>query len=167
MHPHVLLLGRSCVRRSVSQHAFFVTRCCSHRAMTTCAGAPGLLEEQTDACVVLVTTPSAEVSHALARSLVTSQLAACVNILPAVTSVYSWQGALQEDSEQLLVVKTRRQLLSNLNAAVLRLHPYDTPEVIALPVTAGSRAYLRWLCESTSKPDLDVALAAGGTPPLK
>ena len=81
-----------------------------------------------------------------------AQLAACVNIVPGITSVYRWQGAVHRDAELLLVVKTRAELLEALTARVRQLHPYDKPEVLALPAAGGSSSYLRWVLESTAGP---------------
>ncbi len=96
--------------------------------------------------VVLITAPSAEVGHQIASALVESRLAACVNILSPVRSIYRWQGQVMDEQEVLLLVKTRASLVeSQLIPAVRRLHPYETPEVIALTVTAGLPEYLAWL----------------------
>ena len=73
------------------------------------------------------------------------RLAACVNLLPGVRSIYRWEGEVQDDGEVLLIVKTREDALPALTARVVALHPYDVPEVIALPVAGGSDAYLAWL----------------------
>lgn len=98
-----------------------------------------------DVCVVYCTAPDEEVAARVARALVEERLAACVNVLPAVVSFYRWEGELHEDGELLLVVKTRRALLEPLAARVRELHPYEVPELIALPVEAGSAAYLAWV----------------------
>ena len=103
----------------------------------------------TGALVVLVTAPSAEVAAGLARTLVQERLAACGNVLPEVRSIYRWDGQLREDAEALLVLKTTRDRLEALRDRVLALHPYQVPEVLALPVEAGSAAYLSWLASET------------------
>ncbi len=103
----------------------------------------------TGALVVLVTAPSAEVAAGLARTLVQERLAACGNVLPEVRSIYRWDGQLREDAEALLVLKTTRDRLDALRDRVLALHPYQVPEVLALPVEAGSAAYLSWLAGET------------------
>jgi periplasmic divalent cation tolerance protein len=95
--------------------------------------------------VVLVTVPDAEVGAELARRLVEEGLAACVNLVPGVRSIYRWQGAVQEDAEILLIAKTRAALVDALTARVCALHPYKLPEVIALAVAAGSEPYLDWV----------------------
>jgi periplasmic divalent cation tolerance protein len=104
----------------------------------------------TDALVVLVTAPSAQQAAELARALVEERLAACGNVLPGVRSVYRWEGSVREDAEALLVLKTTRARLEALRERVLALHPYQVPEVLALPVEAGSAAYLAWISAETS-----------------
>lgn len=99
--------------------------------------------------VVYVTVPSREAGLSLSQQLVSSQLAACVNMVPGVTSVYQWEGKVTTDEELLLVIKTRRALLQELTVAVKANHPYATPEVLALPVLGGSPDYLAWLLAST------------------
>jgi periplasmic divalent cation tolerance protein len=101
--------------------------------------------------VVLVTCPPDRAPE-LARSLVEARLAACVNILPAVRSLYAWKGEVCDDAEALLVVKTRASLFEALRAAILAGHPYEVPEIIALPVVAGHQPYLDWLEGSTRNP---------------
>jgi periplasmic divalent cation tolerance protein len=102
----------------------------------------------TDAVVVLVTAPSADVAATLARTLVEERLAACGNVLPGVRSIYRWQGKVHDDAEVLLVLKTQRSRFPELRDRILSLHPYEVPEVIALPVEAGSGAYLDWIAQS-------------------
>jgi periplasmic divalent cation tolerance protein len=103
----------------------------------------------TDALVVLVTAPSVEIAASIARTVVEERLAACGNVLPGVRSIYRWEGKLQDEPEVLLVLKTRRSRFAALRDRILALHPYETPEVIALPVEAGSDAYLDWIAGST------------------
>ncbi|EXB91536.1 Protein CutA [Morus notabilis] len=99
--------------------------------------------------VVYVTVPNKEEGKKLAESLVREKLAACVNRVPGIESVYQWQGEVQTDAEELLIIKTRESLLEALKEHVKANHPYDVPEVIALPITGGSTAYLEWLKNST------------------
>ena len=94
---------------------------------------------------LLVTAPDEETGRRIARVLVEERLAACVNVLPGVHSIYRWKGAVEEADEVMLVAKTRAERASALAARVRALHPYELPEVVALPVTDGSRAYLRWV----------------------
>jgi periplasmic divalent cation tolerance protein len=102
----------------------------------------------TDKCVVLVTCGSAAEARRIARAVVEARLAACVNILPgAVNSIYRWKGKVESAREQLLLIKTSRKRLAKLQAAVERLHSYELPEFIALPIVAGSRAYLEWMAQ--------------------
>jgi periplasmic divalent cation tolerance protein len=102
----------------------------------------------TDKLVVLVTCSNSAEARRIAKSIVESQLAACVNILPgAVTSVYRWKGWVETSKEKLLLIKTSRKKLTELRAAVEKLHSYDVPEFIALPIAAGSPKYLTWLAE--------------------
>mmetsp|Transcript_13438 Transcript_13438/g.18388 ORF Transcript_13438/g.18388 Transcript_13438/m.18388 type:complete len:112 (-) Transcript_13438:178-513(-) len=101
---------------------------------------------------VYVTVPDKETGKKIASALLESRLAACVNIIPGVESMYWWDGAVQTDSELLLMIKTRQALVSDLAAKVQEVHPYDTPEVIAVPITSGSAEYIRWLVESTVAP---------------
>jgi periplasmic divalent cation tolerance protein len=98
---------------------------------------------------VFVTSPDRDTSETIASALVEAQIVACVNILPGVTSVYRWEGKVQRDPEELLVMKTRLQLFPRVAQRVKELHPYEVPEVIALPIVEGATSYLDWLAEST------------------
>ena len=100
--------------------------------------------------VVLVTAPSAEAGTAIGRTLVDERLAACVNVVPGLTSIYRWQGQREEASECLLVIKTDETRYAELERRVLELHPYTIPEVLALPVERGAPAYVEWLRESVA-----------------
>jgi periplasmic divalent cation tolerance protein len=99
--------------------------------------------------VALVTAPQGDAAAALASKIVSSRLAACVNILPAVTSVYAWEGRVHSDAEALLVIKTRHELADALAAFVRAHHTYSVPEVIVTPIVAGSAPYLAWIGQST------------------
>ena len=101
------------------------------------------------ALVVLVTAPSADQAAALGRALVGERLAACATLVPAVRSIYWWEGKVQDEPEALLVLKTTRDRFEGLRERTLALHPYQVPEVIALPVEAGSAPYLEWLVRET------------------
>jgi periplasmic divalent cation tolerance protein len=94
--------------------------------------------------VVLVTTAGDE-AESLGRALVSERLAACVNVVPGVRSIYRWEGEVQADEEALLVIKTTEARLAALTARVQALHSYDLPEVLALPAVGGSAAYLGWV----------------------
>ncbi|KAK1432271.1 hypothetical protein QVD17_09166 [Tagetes erecta] len=99
--------------------------------------------------VVYVTVPNKEAGKKLAASIVKEKLAACVNRVPGIESVYLWEGEIQTDSEELLIIKTRESLLNALTEHVKANHEYEVPEVIALPITGGSVPYLEWLKNST------------------
>ncbi len=100
--------------------------------------------------VVLVTTPSVDAALELGRTLVDERLAACVNVLPGVTSVFRWEGKREEAAEALLIIKTGRERYPALERRVLELHSYSVPEVLALPVEAGAPAYVRWVHDSVA-----------------
>lgn len=100
---------------------------------------------EAEAVALLVTAPDAETGRRIARQLVEERLAACVNVLAGVTSVYRWEGAVEEGAEVLLVIKTRATRLAPVAARVKALHPYALPEVVALPIVGGDAAYLDWL----------------------
>lgn len=85
----------------------------------------------------------------LARALVEERLAACVNLIAPVQSVYRWEGKLEQSEEQLLIIKTHRRLFAGLEKRVRELHSYAVPEIVALPIIEGSQDYLRWLSEQT------------------
>jgi len=102
-----------------------------------------------DTLLILCTCPNADSAGRIARVLVEERLAACVNRVPGLTSVYRWQGEIHEDNEVLLLIKTRRELFELLRARIIELHPYDVPEVIALEITAGHAPYLEWLRTET------------------
>ncbi len=104
----------------------------------------------TDKIVVLSTCASAEEAAKLARTLVEQRLAACVNILPGVRSVYRWKGAVEDAGEWLILIKSRRDLFDSLREAIEREHSYEVPEIIALPIVAGSESYLQWLAAETA-----------------
>jgi periplasmic divalent cation tolerance protein len=108
------------------------------------------MAESPEACVVLVTCASEAAAEALATTLVEERLAACGNIVPGVRSIYRWQGAVQRDSETLLLLKTTAATVPALSGRVRELHPYDLPEVLALPVSGGLHEYLEWIEESTN-----------------
>ena len=101
--------------------------------------------------VVLTTLPSAEEARSLVRNLVTDRLVACGTVLDRAQSIYSWQGKLEETSEALVILKTQRRCWDEVQSAIKRLHPYDVPELLALPVEAGLPAYLDWVAEQTGE----------------
>ncbi len=101
------------------------------------------------ACLVMTTVDSSTTAKEIARRLVEERLAACVQILPPMTSVYSWEGRIEEASESLLLIKTVRSAYPALETRLRQIHPYQTPEVIAIPIEAGLPDYLAWMVEVT------------------
>ncbi|EPS68134.1 hypothetical protein M569_06640, partial [Genlisea aurea] len=99
--------------------------------------------------VVYVTVPNKEAGIKLAKSIVKERLAACVNRVPGVESIYEWKGEIQSDSEELLIIKTRESLLGPLTDHVKANHEYEVPEVISLPILGGNVQYLEWIKSST------------------
>ena len=99
----------------------------------------------TDKIVVLSTCATEADAGRLARALVEKGLAACVNVVPGVGSFYRWNGKIESGAEFLLIIKTSRELFPALSAEMEKLHPYEVPELLALPVVAGSENYLNWL----------------------
>ena len=99
--------------------------------------------------VVLCTFPNMETARQIASTLVESQLAACVNLCPAVQCIYRWQGKVESAEEVLALIKTTRTVYPALEARLKKLHPYDVPEIIALPVERGSDAYNKWVAGSS------------------
>ncbi|CAK0768241.1 Divalent-cation tolerance protein CutA [Gammaproteobacteria bacterium] len=110
----------------------------------------------TNTLVVLCTCPSTS-AKTLAEAVIHHHVAACVNILPGITSVYRWQGVVESAEEQLLVIKTTDSCYAALEAVLTSLHPYQVPEIIAFPVFKGLPRYLHWVLESTQ----DCILANG------
>jgi len=106
----------------------------------------------TDELIVFITVPDGDRADQLAEALVGERLAACVNIVGPIRSVYRWEGQTCRDDEVLLIVKTTRVRYAPLEARVLELHPYQTPEVIAVPIEAGAAAYRAWIRAET-EPD--------------
>jgi periplasmic divalent cation tolerance protein len=104
--------------------------------------------ERDDVIAVLLTGPTREQLEELATHLVEERLAACVNIVPKITSVYRWRDRVERDTEALAIVKTVAALLPDLETRVRELHSYDLPEVLALESAGGSRAYLKWVIDS-------------------
>jgi len=98
--------------------------------------------------VAFSTVGSGEDAERIARTLVERRLAACVNVVPGLVSIYRWKGAVERDEERLLIIKTRAERLEGLRAALLELHPYELPELVALPIEGGHPPYLAWLDES-------------------
>ena len=102
--------------------------------------------------VVYCTCPDQATAEHIAETLVDERLAACVNLVSGLTSIYRWQGQIQRDAEWLLIIKTRRTVYSLLEARLCELHPYEIPEIIALPIQTGLADYLDWIVDSTGAP---------------
>ena len=103
-----------------------------------------------DALELHVTMPDKERATSMARVLVEEGLAACVNVIPGVRSIYQWDGKVQEDEEVLCLIKTRPAVFERARDRILALHPYEVPEILAFTVDDGSAAYLEWLRKSTT-----------------
>ena len=99
--------------------------------------------------MIYVTAESKDEALRIGRSLVEARLAACANILPPMTSVYRWEGAVQEDSEVALILKTRQELVESLTERIKELHSYDCPCVVALPIIGGNPDFLQWIDSET------------------
>lgn len=108
------------------------------------------MKSTTSFAIVLVTTPTPVVARKLACAALEQRLIACANLVPRIESWYWWQGKVETGKEVLMVMKSRKPLLTRLEALIHALHPYDTPEFIVLPLNAGSRRYLEWLRAETS-----------------
>ena len=107
----------------------------------------------TDKIVVFSTCETDEQARAIARHLVEKRLAACVNIVPGATSIYRWKGAVEEAAEFVLIIKSRRDLFSALRSELAKMHSYEVPEVIAMPIVDGSEEYLAWLDREVATPE--------------
>ena len=119
-----------------------------------------MTEQPTDPIVVLVTAGSREEAARLADIIVTARLAACVQILPEIESVYHWKGTVERAPEILLLAKTTKENFTALESALRALHSYETPEIIALPITAVSAPYLEWLRANVLPQGKDVSQEA-------
>jgi periplasmic divalent cation tolerance protein len=106
--------------------------------------------QMTDKRIILTTAGSEEEARKIARALVERQLAACVNIVPEIISIYRWQGKVEEGDEWLLIVKTTQSAFAEVREAIAQLHSYDLPECISIAVEDGSADYLQWIGESVS-----------------
>jgi len=101
-------------------------------------------------CLIYVTTETEDEAKSIARALVGERLAACANILGTITSVFWWEGEVQDDSEVSLILKTRKDLVERVAERIEALHSYDCPCVVALPIEAGNLAFLSWIDEETA-----------------
>lgn len=105
-----------------------------------------------DAILVFTSLPGRAAAEALARELVERRLAACVSVLAECTSIYRWQGAIETAAEVPVLIKTRAALYPALEAALRAAHPYELPEIVAVPVARGLQGYLEWVCRETAAP---------------
>ena len=103
----------------------------------------------TEFIIVFVTAPDEAAAVKISEAIVGERLAACVNIIPSVRSIYRWQGRLEDEQEVLMIVKTKKSLFERLQGRVKELHSYTVPEIIGVPVTEGSKEYLDWLGQET------------------
>jgi periplasmic divalent cation tolerance protein len=99
--------------------------------------------------LIYTTCPSAELAHGIGASLVAARLAACVNIIPGMQSIYAWQGQIETATEFVVLIKTRTCLTDQVMAHVKTMHPYDTPAILTLPITGGSAPFLAWIMAET------------------
>ncbi|MRR31828.1 divalent-cation tolerance protein CutA [bacterium] len=106
------------------------------------------MKAATDFFLVLVTVPNLATARKLARAALDARLVACANVVPAIESHYVWKGKVEKSKEALMIIKTARERLPALESLILRLHPYDTPEIVGFPLAAGTPRYLAWLAES-------------------
>jgi periplasmic divalent cation tolerance protein len=99
--------------------------------------------------VIFCTVPSKDAGSKIGNALVENKAAACVNIVPGLTSIYEWKGKLCNDEECLLIIKTRKGLFERIKKEIITLHPYELPEIISLQITDGLEPYLSWINENT------------------
>jgi len=107
------------------------------------------MKPATKFAIVLVTAPDLKTARALAKSALTARLIACANLVPKIESHYRWQGKIESGAEVLLILKTQKSKLAALEKLVLTKHPYDTPEFLILPVSAGNKKFLDWLAQNS------------------
>lgn len=102
-----------------------------------------------DFIIILVTTSSEEEGRKIAQVLVEKRIAACVNIINDIESIYRWKGKISDEKEVLLLIKTRKKLYKSVEEEIRKLHSYEVPEIIALPIISGSKDYLYWIDSET------------------
>ena len=108
-------------------------------------------ESSSNYLIVLNTCPDETVAETIAETLVSQRLAACVNIIPRIRSIYAWQGNIEHDDEVLLLIKTHKDQFQALQKSILQLHPYELPEVVAVSLETGLAGYLSWIDQSVGK----------------
>jgi len=99
--------------------------------------------------IILTTLPDEVVARSLAQELIKSQMAACINIMPRMSSIYSWKGKIEEGQEHLLMIKTRTERYAAIEQAIRAQHPYELPEIIATPISHGLPEYMNWIDENS------------------
>jgi len=99
--------------------------------------------------IILTTLPDEAIARSLAQELIKNQMAACVNIMPRMSSIYSWKGKIEEGQEHLLMIKTRAERYSAIEQAIRAQHPYELPEIIATPISHGLPEYMNWIDENS------------------
>jgi len=105
----------------------------------------------TDYMLVITTAPNNEIAQELAQELVDQKVAACVNIVPGINSIYTWKGKISSDEEKLLLIKTKSNLVTEGIIPIIKsIHPYELPEIIGIPIIFGSQEYLNWIDEATT-----------------
>lgn len=104
--------------------------------------------------IILCTCPQQELANNIAEKLVIENLAACVNIIPRITSIYRWQGVIEKAPEFLLIIKTSTQHFAAIEALIKQKHPYEVPEILGLPIVQGSTTYLNWLDQNLHEESL-------------
>ena len=102
-------------------------------------------------CIVYCTVPNEFNANLIATTIVDENLAACVNIVPAITSIYKWDGKVQNDNELLLIIKTQESMFESLEKRIKEFHEYSIPEIIAIPIVKGNKEYLDWINKETTK----------------
>ena len=110
------------------------------------------MQENDKPVLIYSTFPSAAEAERVGGALVERGLAACVNIIPQMTAIYTWQGQRQRDSEAVMIIKTRAALAETVIAETRQAHPYTNPALVVLPIVGGSDDFLRWIAEQTAKP---------------
>ena len=109
------------------------------------------MKHASDAVLVLVTAPNQKAARALAKAALNDRLVACANLIPRIESHYWWQGKLESSAEVMIVFKTTNTKLKALEKLIVAKHPYDTPEFLVLPISAGNKRYLDWVIESLTE----------------
>ena len=106
--------------------------------------------KQDKTILILITVPNQKTGEEIASHLVEKNIAACVNIIPGLTSIYKWKGKIEKDDELLLLVKTQQELFHSVEKSVLEIHPYEVPEIISIDISQGFTKYLDWILSETN-----------------